>query len=177
MKGALANTAEVERDAIWLQADILAGAWLAQPTPTHRARLIGQFAETLGCSRETARRRMRLGAYYPPDVRIPEFGQDRYLAALQAADPVAVMEAAIRWRWSAAEIKQHIDTGAPPTHTERLLAETLDADMDAEDIAGLVHKVLAQAQRDGHPEYGRLLEFRVNVSAVWAASAEEQEAA
>lgn len=173
---AVVNVTETGRKASWLQADLFAAAWMRTPYG-QRGKLMNRLGHLIGKHARTAQRMASIGATFPPDLRDYARPMNIYEAALKAADPCAVIESALLFGWDAKEIKQHIDTGQAPTHREKLLAEDWPADCDPEDVAALVHSAIRAAQRDGHPEYGRLLELRVNVSAVYAASEAEREAA
>ena len=176
LQGALADVTGGARELRWMQANLCARAWLGAGDRKARREMLGTLGGYMTCSAKTAERRVQLALTYPPDLRMPDVSQAVYLAALRAADPCEVMEAALRFGWSAKEVKEHIDTGQAPTHREKLLAEDWPADADPEDVAALVHAAIRAAQRDGHPEHGALLELRVNVSAVWAASEAERAA-
>lgn len=169
LESALADITGTARELKWAQADLIALAWVRTPRK-QRGAVLKRLGYLIGRSARHARRLAKAALVYPPEMRAPDMAFDVYDAALGAADPLAVMEAALANGWNRREVLEHIATDEPPTVRETLVDEDYPPDVDAEDAAALVHKALALAQADGRA----LLELRVRVVAVWAG--EEQAA-
>lgn len=172
LEAALADVTGAARDLRWQQADMCAAAWLAVPDRKARRALLGRIGSVLMCSARTAERRAWLGLTYPPELRVPDVSQRVYLAALRAADPCAVVEAALRFGWSEREVAEHIDTGRAPTRRVVVLDASFPFQADPEEIADAVYRAIC----DEHAQAGTRtpLEQRVRVVFVYETQMEHQ---
>lgn len=145
----LADITGQGRDLRWRQADMCAAAWLQAGGGEVRHRFLRRLGSVLMCSARTAERRVMLGLTYPPELRMPDVSQRVYLAALKAADPCAVIRAALQHGWSARQVLEHIDTGRAPTERETVLDLVLSGRPDPEDAADRVFRALCTAAASG----------------------------